>query len=63
MAQQVKDPALLLLGCGSDRWPRNFLMPWAWPKTIQEVFLYFNLNASTSSVLYIDSDKDYEVTL
>ena len=38
MAQWVKDQALslqqlgLLLWPGFDPWPRNFWMPWAWPK-------------------------------
>ena len=37
-AQWVKDPVLLQLWCrsqmwlGLDPWPRNFHMPWAWPK-------------------------------
>ena len=38
MAQQVKDPVLLLLWLGLllwrrfDPWPGNFSMPWAQPK-------------------------------
>ena len=38
MVYQVKDPALSaqqlksLLWLGFDPWPRNFPMPWAWPK-------------------------------
>ena len=38
MVQWVKDLALsvqqlgLLLWLGFDPWPRNFYMPWAWPK-------------------------------
>ena len=32
VARQVKDPVLTLLWCGLDPWPRNFCMPWAWPK-------------------------------
>ena len=28
----VKDPALSLLWCGFDPWPRNFYMPRVWPK-------------------------------
>ena len=38
MAQQVKDPPLSLQQLGSllwrmfDPWPRNFCVPWAWPK-------------------------------
>ena len=42
MAQQVKDPALSLLGlgsllwCGFHPWPGNFHMPWAQPKRTKE---------------------------
>ena len=38
VAHQVKDPVLSLLWlwlqlwCGFNPWPRNFYMPWAWPK-------------------------------
>ena len=38
MTQWVKDLALSLLWlwlqlwCGFDPWPRNFRMPWTWPK-------------------------------
>ena len=38
MGQQVKDPALSLqwlgslLWCRFDPWPRDFHMPWTWPK-------------------------------
>ena len=40
VAQWVKDLALLLLWLwlqlrlGFDLWPRNFCMPWAWPKKV-----------------------------
>ena len=38
VAQRVKDPALSLLWfwlqlwCRLNSWPRNFCMPWSWPK-------------------------------
>ena len=38
VAQQVKDPELLVLWLGSllpyifDPWPRKFCMSWVWPK-------------------------------
>ena len=32
MAQWVKDLALLLLWLELDPWPRNFCMPWVWPR-------------------------------
>ena len=39
MAKQMKDPVLPLLAmaqslmcCGFEPWPRNFCMPWVWPK-------------------------------
>ena len=28
----VKDTALSMLWHGFDPWPRNFCMPWMWPK-------------------------------
>ena len=44
MAQWVKDLALSLqwlgplLWCGFNPWPRNFHMPWAWPKKKKKKF-------------------------
>ena len=32
MAQWIKDLALLQLWLGFSPWPRNFHMPWVWPK-------------------------------
>lgn len=37
MAQRVKDPAWSLLWLEFDPWPRNFYMPWAWPKGKKKV--------------------------
>ena len=37
----VKDLALSLLCCGFDPWPRNFCMPWAWPKMKRESLVFF----------------------
>ena len=35
----VKDLALSLLCPGFKPWPRNFCMPWVWPKKKKEVKL------------------------
>ena len=32
VAQQVKDPVLSRQWLGLNPWPRNFCMPWVWPK-------------------------------
>ena len=32
VVQRIKGLVLSLLWCGFDLWPRNFCMPWVWPK-------------------------------
>ena len=60
MVQAGKDPALtlqqlrLLLWHGFDLWPRNFHMPWVWPKNMARN-ISFNCISAICSVPFFEA--------
>ena len=48
MAQKVQDLVLSVLWCSFNPWPRNFRMPWAWPKILKmqvrlNMFIFYHI--------------------